>query len=88
MLLLSRVIQALTADDAKALPVADLAKLASILKAVSGQAVRGRRRRSRSRTSSSGEVGSRGTTAEPAKVAEAVRMVYGLPWPPMSEAEQ
>ena len=92
VLLLSRVVQALTAEDDSGLSVADLAKLASILSALAGQSVLSEKKRGRSRSKASGEHerdsdGDRpAAPANPTKLAEAVRAIYGISWPPTPDA--
>ena len=94
VLLLSRVVQALSAEGGAELSVAELAKLASVLSAVGGRtrlpAARAKVS-SKARTSLAGESTQEPASGEPdpkpsigdsAKLAEAVRMLYGLPWPP------
>ena len=90
VLLLSRVVQALTADKNKALPVADLGKLASILSAFAGRnAGGGRRARPRdTQASKGGQTPEHSVAADPTKLAEAVSMLYGISWPPASPSPE
>jgi hypothetical protein len=85
VLLLSRVVQALSAEGGAELSVAELAKLASVLSAVGSRSrspAAGAKAAPHTRSSSAGEVDPKPPTGDPAKLAEAVRMLYGLPWPP------
>ncbi len=91
VLLLSRIVQGLTTGDESGLPVADLAKLASILSAVAGRTTTARARTRGAGgkpTSASKDADAPVSAADPAKMAEAVRMLYGLSWPPAAESSQ
>lgn len=88
VLLLSRVIKALTADGEAALSVADLAKLASVLSSFAGRATTARAKTDRARGKRRGnneDAGAALSAANPTKLAEAVRTLYGLSWPPGDE---
>src|SRR5688572_13036071 len=83
VMLLSRVIQALSADSKHALPAADLAKLASILSAF-GAATSKAAAQSMNKGAKKGskEPESEPTaTMDDASMARAVRGLYGLTWP-------
>lgn len=97
VLLLSRVVQALLNSESAEMSVADLAKLASVLSSMarqgastprraaggrdSDQAARRGGRRSSTGKHSADEAGPI-DAGDPAKLAQTVRMLYGLPWPP------
>lgn len=80
VMLLSRVIAALGDENNKELPVSELAKLATVLKAVGGRAAGKRRTSSRKQKKDVSLVGAVGSV-EPSKLTEAVRMVYGIDLP-------
>jgi hypothetical protein len=97
VLLVSKVMQALNGDGgapgaggggnpAAPLSVADLAKLASILVSLARRRGRGDRAVSRTNPRGEGEpaepAGACGTPSGPIKLAETVRLLYGLSWPP------
>lgn len=94
VLLMSRVVKALSDEGGTELSVADLAKLGSVLSAVGGRpSVSATRIKSTQKKRSSkddaseqesvaGESASISSSHDPTKLAEAVRMLYGLPWPP------
>lgn len=89
VLLLSRVIQALAGETGSQLTVAELARLAAILGGMAGERhapsdSRSRRRQPRPPSSPSSPTASDDTppaTGNPHRLAEAVRTLYGLPWP-------
>ena len=100
VLLLSRVVKSLSAEGGGELSVAELAKLASVLSAMGGRSrvptahskssrppasgsktIRGMH----SSTSDEGEPDLSAATGNPTKLAEAVRMLYGLSWPPVEQ---
>jgi len=85
VLLLSRVVQALSAEGGAELSVAELAKLASVLSAVGSRSrLTADRAKAahKDRPLPTGESGPKSPAGDPVKLAEAVRMLYGLPWPP------
>jgi len=85
VLLLSRVVQALTAPGESGLPVSDLARLASLLSSFARQtrATPGPTCPHQSEnTSEKKGPDTPVTDPDPTRLAEAVRTVYGLPWPP------
>jgi len=94
VLLLSRVIRALSAEGGTELSVADLGKLATVLSAVSGRSISpsiktrttSKKRSSQNsdsmQESASSAFDSSTLSHDPTQLAEAVRMLYGLPWPP------
>jgi len=86
VLLLSKVLQALTMGGADALSVADLAKFSTILSGIASRTNMGSKKSTGSGPKKKGPPAeSEPSGAEPGKVAEAVRMLYGLPWPPEQE---
>lgn len=89
VMLISRVLQTMESPDAT-LSVAELAKLASILAALGRQGERPRKPARRGTTGRNGteadeSANDAAQTAEPTRLAEAVRTLYGLSWPPESE---
>ena len=87
VLLLSRVVQALLAEGGAELSVADLAKLASVLSAMGNRSRLPALKAKAAPTTRTSQTGEGEPDPEPAagnptKLAEAVRMLYGLPWPP------
>jgi hypothetical protein len=88
VLLLSRIVQALSGHDGASLSVSDLGKLATILSAAARAAPapsepkrpagKGARRTRDADTSL--------TPSDPTQMAEAVRLLYGLSWPPQETA--
>ncbi|UCD30589.1 MAG: hypothetical protein JSV03_09020 [Planctomycetota bacterium] len=83
VMLLSKVLQALSIDRGSALTVAELARLASVLSGVSSRGNMGRTAASGYHDGEKGEQTDTDTdSTSPNKMAEAVRMLYGLPWPP------
>ena len=91
VLLLSRVIQALSADDEQhALSVSDLARLASLLKALAGRHVSlgvGRKLSPPDHPRRCGDPSPRNEKAR-SGLAEAVHALYGLTWPPADPNSQ
>jgi hypothetical protein len=84
VLLLSRVANALTAEESVALTVPDLARLTSALSALAGRmtpASRGRPESTRKASTAEQAAPAVGPAEAPAQLAEAVRMIYGLSWP-------
>lgn len=81
VLLLSRVVQALNARGSEALPVADLAKLASIVASVAGRTA-GPGVKSKAGKKKDGHAAADANQVTPTKLAESVRALYGLDWPP------
>jgi hypothetical protein len=88
-LLLSRVISALTDDRAEALSASDLGRLATVLEAIAKRSndadtkTGSKKRRSKKHNSISDDT----DLADESKVAQAIRMVYGLTWPTEGAAE-
>lgn len=85
VLLLSRVVKALSADERDSLSVADLGKLGSLLSTA------GRSPGTSHRSGGTPERSTRDTdppvsSSSPVEMAEAVRMLYGLSWPPEEES--
>ena len=91
----------LSGEGALTLPVADVAKLASILSAVASRTTAARTTAARTtpapspagRTRTQGAVKSKEadipiSATDPTKMAEAVRMLYGLSWPPPEASEE
>jgi hypothetical protein len=83
VMLISRVLNALDSGESR-LETAELAKLGSILAGI------GRSRQAAARVARAGRAGAGRAPEdvvpnEPIRVAESVRQVYGLPWPPDSD---
>lgn len=84
VLLVSKVLAALNTSKTP-LTVAEMAKLASILMSVAKQNRSPTRRSDRQAEQGSGLTAcDRAEAADPAKMAESIRMLYGLDWPPDS----
>jgi hypothetical protein len=92
VMLLSRVVQTLQGREPSSLTIADLAKLASILSAVARPGTDtegGVSRRPRSGCPDRPHGAERAVPRDaPARITEAVRLVYGLTWPPEDQPSE
>ncbi|NLX14568.1 MAG: hypothetical protein GXY44_13075 [Phycisphaerales bacterium] len=91
VMLLSRLAQTLSNDNPSSLTVADLAKLAGLLKAlgqtcITDHARKPRREKNRARALSAPE--SESAVSDSDRIAEAVRTLYGLSWPTDRKSEE
>lgn len=84
VMLLSRAVQALHFEEKTPLPVADLAKLATVIHSIGSRAGSAGHRGTRKKPEENraeGESSRPGAMGDSDRLAEAVRMIYGLPWP-------
>ncbi len=90
VLLLSRVVKALTAEEKgkPALGVADLAKLASVLSAVGRRTQAVRSQKLRAGRGEKADTNPDAGALNSASLAEVVRELYGLSWPPPTSASR